>query len=80
MMPYYRIIFTVKEGKLLFTEIEELLMDMSTYESGSWNMPITKIVTPNGDLHFMAFLREYLEAMMAGIAVAQELKTQGWIE
>lgn len=76
-MKYYRIILLVKEGRLLFSDIEELFMSLETYESGNWEKPITKIVTPTGDLHFMSFVREYLESMIAGIAIVKELQMIG---
>jgi hypothetical protein len=76
-MKYYRLIILVKEGRLLFSDIDELFMDQETYETGNWEKPITKIVSPNGDFHFMAFVKDYLEAMIAGIAIVKELQLAG---
>lgn len=79
-MKYYRIIILIKNGRLLFSDIEELFMDIETYNSGTWDKPITKIMSPNGDLHFMSFVKEYLEAMIAGVALIKEFKQLGWNE
>lgn len=76
-MKCYRLILLIKEGRLLFSEIEPIFLEREAYESGTWDKPITKIVTPNGDFHFIAFEKDYLDAMIAGIAVVKELKEAG---
>lgn len=78
-MRYYSIYLTVKEGRLLISDMVEKFMEMSTFEEGSWDKPITKIMSPSGDLHFMAFQKEYLEAMIAGVALLPELKNIGYV-
>jgi hypothetical protein len=77
-MKYYRLILVVKEGQLLISDIHELFLEKEAYESGVWDKPITKIVTPNNEFHFISFVQEYLESFIAGLAVAKELEVVGW--
>ncbi len=77
-MKYYRLIVVVKDGQLLISDVHELFLEKEAYESGVWDKPITKIVTPNNEFHFISFVKEYLDAFTAGIAVAKELEVVGW--
>lgn len=76
-MKYFRLILMIKEGRLVFSDITEHFMEPEVYESGSWDKPITKVVTGKQDFHFIAFHRDYLEAMLAGIALVKELYLSG---
>lgn len=74
-MKYYRVIFKKDEaGQCVFTDVAEQDMSDEDFEKMNWEKPIIR--HQEDDLvHFLALESNYLEAMILGIGVYQNLST-----
>jgi len=73
-MNYYRVsIIADESGALKFSTITEHEFAEGQFEAGSWEKPITRVITSDESFEFIALVPEYLEAMLAGIGIKVEL-------
>jgi hypothetical protein len=71
-MKYYRLIFKVENGIVMFSEIIEQLLEQDELNSMNWDRPIIRHEM-GGHIHFISLDRDYLDAMMLGIGTYQTL-------
>lgn len=72
-MKYHRLIFKKDDtGNCVFTEVLDQDMPDGDFEKISWDKPILKHVE-DGNTHFITTNRKYLESMLLGIRVFQEV-------
>lgn len=73
-MNYFRLSVKLDEdGAFLFSEISEHDLADATFEVGTWERPITRIISSDVNFDFIALEKDYLEAFLAGIATKMEL-------
>jgi len=72
IMKYYRLIFKVENGIVMFSEIIEQLLEQDELNSMNWDRPIIRHEM-GGHIHFISLDRDYLDAMMLGIGTYQTL-------
>lgn len=74
-MKYHRLIFKKDEsGQCVFTEVLDSDMADEDFEKMSWDKPIIRHLI-DGYTHFISLDRAYLEAMLLGIQVYQDITT-----
>lgn len=75
-MNYFRLSVKLDEdGTFLFSEISEHDLADATFEVGTWDRPITRIISSDVNFDFIALEKDYLEAFLAGIATKMEIDT-----
>ena len=73
-MKYYRVSIMVnEEGAYLFSKITEHEFEDGQFDAGAWDKPITRMISTRDNFDFISLVPEYLEALIAGIAVKTEL-------
>lgn len=71
-MKYYRLIFKIENGIVMFSDIIEQIISQEEFSSLNWDRPIIRHEI-GGHVHFMSLDRDYLDAMMLGIGTYQTL-------
>jgi hypothetical protein len=71
-MNYYRLIFKKEDDKVMFSDIVPQQMDIDEFQKIKWDKPILRQEIAD-HVHFIALDVAYLDAMMLGIAVHQEM-------
>jgi hypothetical protein len=72
-MKYYRLVFSKDENGVSFSEITEQLIDMDTFTKMNWDKPIIRHFDGKYT-HLMSLHNDYLECIVAGIGIYQELQ------
>lgn len=71
-MKYYRLIFKIEDGKVLFSEIIEQEIAKEEFQQMNWDAPIIRHEIA-GHVHFLSLDPQYLDAMLLGIGTYQML-------
>lgn len=73
-MKYYRLIFTKDENGVAHSDILEQEIDETSFNSMGWEKPIIRHFDGKNH-HFVSLHKDYLECMLLGIGVHQDLLT-----
>lgn len=71
-MIYYRLVFKKDATGVAFSEITEQMIDKDTFSKMNWDRPIIRQFDGKYH-HFISLHRDYLECVVAGIGIYQEL-------
>lgn len=71
-MKYYRLVFNKDERGVSFSEITEQFIDNETFSKMNWDKPIIRHFDGKYH-HFISLQRDYLECIVTGIGIYQEL-------
>jgi hypothetical protein len=73
-MKYYRLVFKKDNLGVSFSEISEQTIDDSTFSKMNWDKPIIRQFDGRYH-HFISLHRDYLECILLGVGVYQELSS-----
>jgi len=73
-MKYFRLVFKKDDVGVAFSEITEDVVDDKTFSEMNWEKPIIR--HHDGKfLHLLSIHRDYLEAVILGVAIYNDLTT-----
>jgi hypothetical protein len=73
-MKYYRLVFKKDNLGVSFSEISEQTIDDATFSKMNWDKPIIRQFDGRYH-HFISLHRDYLECILLGVGVYQELSS-----